>query len=48
MNTSEVIHLKTVTGHLSIGALTVTACMTVITAQTVTVDITNKIIRDYC
>lgn len=42
MNTSEVIHLKTVTGHLSIGALTVTACMTVITVQIV--DITNNTI----
>lgn len=40
MNTSEVIHLKTVIGHLSIGAPTVTVCM--MDAIVKTVDTTNK------
>lgn len=35
MNTSEVIHLKTVTGNQNIDALIVTACMMVITAHAV-------------
>lgn len=41
MSTSEVTHLKTMTGNLSIGAPTVTACMMVIIVQIV--DTTNKI-----
>lgn len=40
MNTSEVIHLKIVIGNLSIDVPTVTACMMVVTVQTV--DTTNK------
>ena len=43
MNTSEVIHLKTVTGSLSIGVPTMTVCMMDATVQIV--DITNKIIQ---
>ena len=42
MNTSEVIHLKTVIGSLSIGVPTVTVCMMDATVQTV--DITNNTI----
>lgn len=40
MNTSEVIHLKTVTGNQNTDVLIVTVCMMVIIVQIV--DITNK------
>ena len=43
MNTSEVIHLKTVTGNQNTDVLIVTICMMVITVHAV--DTTNKIIQ---